>query len=331
MHPPTAPPADAALFLAAARRVLQIEAQAVQALLGRLDERFADACRLCLACTGRVVVTGIGKSGHIARKVASTLASTGTPAFFLHPAEAGHGDLGMITATDLVVAISNSGETPEIVLLLPHLKRLGVPLITLTGNPGSTLGRIAAVALDVGVADEACPLNLAPTASTTATLAMGDALAVALLEARGFTKQAFADAHPGGNLGRRVLLLVEQVMRTGEALPRVHRDTPFGDGLLEMSKKALGMTVIVDADDKVVGVFTDGDLRRALDNQIDIHNTSMQAVMTTNPKSIRATALATEAVHLMQLHRITALPVTDMDGRLIGAFNVHDLLRAGVV
>src|SRR5665213_144036 len=326
MQAPTAPPADAALFLAAARRVLQIEAQAVQALLGRLDERFAAACRLCLACTGRVVVTGMGKSGHIARKVASTLASTGTPAFFLHPAEAGHGDLGMITGTDLVIALSNSGETPEIVLLLPHLKRLGVPLITLTGHAGSTLGRIASVVLDVAVADEACPLNLAPTASTTATLAMGDALAVALLEARGFTKQAFADAHPGGNLGRRVLMLVEQVMRSGDALPRVRTDTPFGEGLLEMSKKGLGMTVIVDAADKVVGVFTDGDLRRALDNQIDIHNTRMHSVMTRNPKSIKAQALATEAVHLMQLHRITALPVTDENGRLIGAFNVHDLL-----
>ena len=330
MPPPTAPNADAPL-LASARRTLEIEGHAIQVLLGRLNESFVTACRLCLACSGRVVVTGMGKSGHIARKVASTLASTGTPAFFLHPAEAGHGDLGMITGTDLVVALSNSGETPEIVILLPHLKRLGVPLITLTGNPDSTLGHTAAAVLDVGVADEACPLNLAPTASTTAALAMGDALAVALLEARGFTKQAFADAHPGGNLGRRVLKLVEQVMRTGDAVPHVSSGTTLGEGLLEMSRKGLGMTVVVDDENRVLGVFTDGDLRRALDNQIDIHDTPMKQVMTQNPKSVRAQALATEAVNLMQRHRITALPVTDAQGRLIGALNVHDLLRAGVV
>ena len=330
MPPPTAPNADAPL-LASARRTLEIEGHAIQVLLGRLNASFVTACRLCLACSGRVVVTGMGKSGHIARKVASTLASTGTPAFFLHPAEAGHGDLGMITGTDLVIALSNSGETPEIVILLPHLKRLGVPLITLTGNPDSTLGHTAAAVLDVGVADEACPLNLAPTASTTAALAMGDALAVALLEARGFTKQAFADAHPGGNLGRRVLKLVEQVMRTGDAVPHVSSGTTLGEGLLEMSRKGLGMTVVVDDENRVLGVFTDGDLRRALDNQIDIHDTPMKQVMTQNPKSVRAQALATEAVNLMQRHRITALPVTDAQGRLIGALNVHDLLRAGVV
>jgi arabinose-5-phosphate isomerase len=330
MHPPNATVDDTGL-LASARRTLKIEARAIEALLPRLNERFAAACRLCLACQGRVVVTGMGKSGHIARKLASTLASTGTAAFFLHPAEAGHGDLGMITTTDLVIALSNSGETPEIVLLLPHLKRLGVSLITLTGEPGSTLARTAAVVLDVGVADEACPLKLAPTASTTAALAMGDALAVALLEARGFTKEAFADAHPGGNLGRRVLMLVAQVMRTGDAVPRVSPGTSFGEGLLEMSKKGLGMTVVVEDEDKVVGVFTDGDLRRALDHQIDIHKTTMKTVMTQKPKSIGSQALATEAVHLMQLHRITALPVTDADGKLIGALNVHDLLRAGVV
>jgi arabinose-5-phosphate isomerase len=331
MHPRTAPLADATQLLASARRTLEIEGHAIDALLGRLNESFVTACGLCLACEGRVVVTGMGKSGHVARKVASTLASTGTPAFFLHPAEASHGDLGMITGTDLVIALSNSGETPEIVILLPHLKRLGVPLISLTGNPDSTLGRTAAVVLDVGVTDEACPLNLAPTASTTAALAMGDALAVALLEARGFTKQAFADAHPGGNLGRRVLMLVEQVMRTGDAVPRVSPATTLGEGLLEMSTKGLGMTVVVDDEDAVLGVFTDGDLRRALDSQIDIHKTLMTKVMTQSPKSIRAQALATEAVNLMQRHRITALPVTDARGRLIGALNVHDLLRAGVV
>jgi len=331
MHPPTAPHADAAQLLASARRSLQIEARAVEALLPRLDARFAEACQLCLACQGRVVVTGMGKSGHIARKVAATLASTGTPAFFLHPAEAGHGDLGMITRSDLLLALSNSGETPEIVLLLPQLKRLGVPLITLTGNPASTLGRTAAVVLDVSVPEEACPLNLAPTASTTATLAMGDALAVALLEARGFTKQDFALAHPGGSLGRRLLLHVEQVMRTGEAVPRVRPDTSLRDGLLEMSRKGLGMTVVVDETDRMVGIFTDGDLRRTLDGQIDVHATRMSAVMTQNGKSIPARALAAEAVHLMELHRITALPVIDAQGKLIGALNVHDLLRAGVV
>jgi len=330
MHPANAT-VNAARLLASARRTLQIEARAIEGLLPRLKKSFGEACRLCLACEGRVVVTGMGKSGHVARKVASTLASTGTPAFFLHPAEAGHGDLGMITRTDLVIALTNSGETPEIVLLLPHLKRLGVPLIALTGRADSTLGTIAAVVLDVGVTDEACPLNLAPTASTTAALAMGDALAVALLEARGFTKEAFADAHPGGNLGRRVLLHVEQVMRTGQAVPRVRPATILGEGLLEMSKKGLGMTVVVDPADKVVGVFTDGDLRRALDNRIDIHKTRMRKVMTRNPKSITAHSLATHAVHLMELHRITALPVTDAAGKLIGALNVHDLLRAGVV
>jgi arabinose-5-phosphate isomerase len=330
MHPRNAT-VNAARLLASARRTLQIEARAIAALLPRLKKSFGEACRLCLACEGRVVVTGMGKSGHIARKLASTLASTGTPAFFLHPAEAGHGDLGMITASDLLIALTNSGETPEIVLLLPHLKRLGVPLIALTGHADSTVGTIATVVLDVGVADEACPLNLAPTASTTAALAMGDALAVALLEARGFTKEAFADAHPGGNLGRRVLLHVEEVMRTGEAVPRVRPTTILGEGLLEMSKKGLGMTVVVDAADQVVGVFTDGDLRRALDNRIDIHKTRMSKVMTRKPKSITAHSLATHAVHLMELHRITALPVTDVAGKLIGALNVHDLLRAGVV
>jgi arabinose-5-phosphate isomerase len=331
MQPPTAPQADATQLLASARRTLQIEARAIEGLLLRLDAGFAEACRLCLGCKGRVVVTGMGKSGHVARKVASTLASTGTPAFFLHPAEAGHGDLGMITQADLVIAVTNSGETPEIVLLLPHLKRLGVPLIALTGNPRSTLGSIATVVLNVGVADEACPLNLAPTASTTAALAMGDALAVALLEARGFTREAYADAHPGGNLGRRVLKHVEEVMRTGDAVPRVSPATTLGEGLLEMSKKGLGMTVVVDEAGKVVGVFTDGDLRRALDSHVDIHKTRMSTVMTKKPKSITARSLATQAVHLMEQHRITALPVTDERGELIGALNVHDLLRAGVV
>ncbi len=249
----------------------------------------------------------------------------------MHPAEASHGDLGMITRGDVVLALSNSGETPEIVLLLAHLKRLAVPLITLTGAPASTLGRSAAVALDVSVPEEACPLNLAPTASTTATLAMGDALAVSLLEARGFTKQDFALAHPGGVLGRRLLLLVEQVMRTGEAVPRVRPDTLLRDGLLEMSRKGLGMTVVVDSEDRMLGIFTDGDLRRTLDKKVDVHAVRMHEVMTAHAKSVLASALAAEAVHLMEVHRITALPVTDAGGKLIGALNVHDLLRAGVV
>jgi arabinose-5-phosphate isomerase len=273
----------------------------------------------------------MGKSGHVARKIAATFASTGTPAFFLHPAEAGHGDLGMITRSDVVVATSNSGETPELVLLLPHLKRLAVPLIVLAGKLDSTLGRAAAVALDVSVPEEACPLNLAPTASTTATLAMGDALAVSVLEARGFTKQDFALSHPGGTLGRQLLLHVEDVMRTGTGLPRISPDDLLGAGLVEMSRKGLGMTVIVDPDDRILGIFTDGDLRRALDKQIDVHNTPMRAVMTTNCKSIGPRALAAEAVHIMEVHRITALPVVDSSGRLVGALNVHDLFRAGVM
>ncbi len=330
---PTPAPTDAADhgLLSAARRALAIEAQAVQALLERLDGHFAAACRLCLACQGRVVVTGIGKSGHVARKVAATFASTGSPAFFLHPAEASHGDLGMITRTDVVLALSNSGETPEVLLLLPHLARLGVPLIAMVGKRDSTLGRAATVVLDVSVPEEACPLNLAPTASTTAALAMGDALAVAVLEARGFTKQDFARSHPGGTLGRQLLLRVEQLMRTGAALPQVRPEAPLAEGLLEMSRKGLGMTVITDAEHRICGVFTDGDLRRALDRQIDIHRATMREVMTWPCKSIGPRELAAEAVHQMEVHRITALPVVDAEGRLIGALNVHDLFRAGVV
>ncbi len=326
----SADPADQSL-LAAAQRALSIEARAVQALLARLDGRFAAACRLCLNCQGRVVVTGIGKSGHVARKVAATFASTGSPAFFLHPAEASHGDLGVITRTDVVLALSNSGETPEVLLLLPHLARLGVPLIAMVGKPESTLGRAAAVVLDVSVPEEACPLNLAPTASTTAALAMGDALAVAVLDARGFTKQDFARSHPGGTLGRQLLLRVEQLMRTGAALPEVRPEAPLGQGLLEMSRKGLGMTVITDGEHRICGVFTDGDLRRTLDRQIDVHRATMREVMTSPCKTIGPRELAAEAVHQMELHRITALPVADAQGRLVGALNVHDLFRAGVV
>ncbi|HVY81741.1 MAG TPA: KpsF/GutQ family sugar-phosphate isomerase [Steroidobacteraceae bacterium] len=332
MHPaPVASAADADL-LASARKALTIEAKAVEALLPKLDGSFAVACRLCLGCTGRVVVSGMGKSGHIAGKIAATLASTGTPAFFLHPAEAGHGDLGMITKLDVVLAISNSGETQELVVLLPHLKRLGVPLIVMTGKPGSALGKAANVVLDVSVPAEACPLNLAPTASTTATLAMGDALAVALLEARGFTERDFAHSHPGGSLGRRLLLHVEDLMHKGDDVPRVRADTLLRDGLIEMSRKKLGMTVVVDADDCILGVFTDGDLRRALDKtSLDIRTTPMKDVMTPNPKRIGPRELAAEAVHLMETYAITALPVAEANGKLVGALNVHDLFRAGVV
>ncbi|HVW68884.1 MAG TPA: KpsF/GutQ family sugar-phosphate isomerase [Steroidobacteraceae bacterium] len=321
---------DTEPLLASGRRALAIEARAIEELLPRIDERFATTCRLCMGCRGRIVVTGMGKSGHVARKIAATLASTGSPAFFMHPAEAGHGDLGMITRTDVVLALSNSGETPELVVLLPHLKRLAVPLVVMTGKPDSTLGRAASVTLDVSVSEEACPLNLAPTASTTATLAMGDALAVTLLEARGFTKQDFARSHPGGSLGRQLLLHVEDLMRTGDAIPRSAATDRLRDGLLEMSRKALGMTVIVDSDERVLGVFTDGDLRRTLDKQVDVHSTLMREVMTPNGKTIGPRELAAEAVHLMEVHRITALPVTD-EGRLVGALNIHDLFRAGVV
>jgi arabinose-5-phosphate isomerase len=313
------------------RRVLAIEARAVADLEHRLGPEFAAACALMLACQGRVVVTGMGKSGHVGNKIAATLASTGTPAFFLHPGEAMHGDIGMITARDVVLALSNSGETDELVAILPVIKRLDIPLIALTGSRDSTLGRYASVTLDVSVPQEACSLNLAPTASTTATLAMGDALAVAVLEARGFTEEDFARSHPGGTLGRRLLLHVEDVMHRGDTLPAVSPDTVLSAGLLEMSRKGLGMTAIVDERRRVIGVFTDGDLRRAFERQLDVHQTRMQDVMTRNPKVAQPRMLAAEAVHLMETYRITALPVVDAEGVLIGALNVHDLLRAGVM
>ncbi len=322
---------DDAALVAAGRRTIDIEARAVAGLSSRIGEAFARACQLCLGAAGRVVVTGLGKSGHVGGKIAATLASTGTPSFFLHAAEASHGDLGMISRGDVVVAISNSGETAELLALLPHLKRLGAPVIAITGGSDSTLARDAAVNLDVSVPEEACPHNLAPTSSTTATLAMGDALAIALLEARGFTPEDFARSHPGGSLGRRLLLHVSDIMRQGDDLPRVMAGTALGAGLLEMSRKGLGLTVVVDAEDRVVGVFTDGDLRRVLDRQVDLHASTMQAVMTANPRHIAPQALAAEAVNLMEQHRITALPVVDADGRLVGALNIHDLLRAGVV
>ena len=313
------------------RRALTIEADAVAVLARRVGAEFAGACRLALACRGRVVVTGMGKSGHVAGKIAATLASTGTPAFFLHPAEAVHGDIGMITREDLAFALSNSGETSEILALVPVLKRLGVPLIALTGNAASALARAADVHIDVSVPAEACPLNLAPTASTTATLAMGDAIAVALLRLRGFTEEDFARSHPGGSLGRRLLLHVEDVMHTGDGVPSVGPDETVSAGLLEMSKKGLGMTAVTDAGGALLGVFTDGDLRRALDRRVDVHGTPMRAVMTVNCRAIGPRELAAEAVLLMERHRITALVVVDAARRVVGALNVHDLLRAGVM
>lgn len=322
---------DPQQLLGTARRTLDIEGRAIAQIADRLGPGFAAACALCLDCRGRVVVTGLGKSGHVGGKIAATLASTGTPAFFLHAGEANHGDLGMIAREDVLLAISNSGETAEIVALLPQLRRLGVPLIAFTGAPGSTLAREAQVSIDVSVTEEACPHNLAPTASTTATLAMGDALAIALLEARGFTSEDFARSHPGGSLGRKLLLRVADLMHTGAALPKVHSDTMLSTGLLEMTLKKLGLTAVVDAEQRLQGVFTDGDLRRALERHVDPHVTSMSAVMTRNPRTIDPHALAAEAAHRMEVHGITALLVVDADGQLVGAVNIHDLLRAGVV
>lgn len=322
---------DAKQRIAQARRVLDIEARAVAALADRIDERFDAACTLCLACEGRIIVTGMGKSGHISSKIAATLASTGSPAFFVHPGEASHGDLGMITQHDVVLAISYSGETAEVVTILPLIKRLGVPLISMTGNPKSTLARAADVHLNVQVDEEACPLNLAPTASTTATLAFGDALAVALLDSREFTAEDFARSHPGGSLGKRLLLTVSDVMHEGEQIPKVGSDSLLSEGLLEMSQKGLGMTAIVDAQDRVLSVYTDGDLRRTLDQDIDIRTARMHQVMHKGCKTIGPQALAAEAVRLLETNSITALLVVDDDNKLVGALNVHDLLRAGVM
>ena len=322
---------DALQLQALGRRALEIERDAVSALIPRIDAAFVRACELMLACRGRVVVTGMGKSGHIGNKIAATLASTGTPSFFVHPGEASHGDLGMITRDDVVLAISNSGETAEIVTLVPLFKRMRAPLIAMTGKPKSTLAQAADAHLDVSVSQEACPLNLAPTASTTATLAMGDALAVALLESRGFTPEDFAMSHPGGSLGRKLLLKVGDIMHAGERLPRVAPGTPLTAALLEMTRKGLGITAIVDQQDQVLGVFTDGDLRRVLDQGVDVRSARIDEVMTRGGKSVRAEQLAAEAVALMEEHKITVLLVKGGDGRLQGVLHMHDLLRAGVV
>lgn len=320
------------ILLDAGRRVLAVEIDALRALHARLDGSFADACQRMLACRGRIVATGMGKSGHVARKIAATLASTGTPAFYVHPGEASHGDLGMITDADLVLAVTNSGETEELLAIVPVLKRQGNGLIVLSGRPESSIAKLADVHLDVGVPEEACPLGLAPTSSTTVALAMGDALAVALLEARGFNRDDFARSHPAGSLGRRLLLRIGDVMHVGDEVPRVHASASLTEALVEMTRKRLGMTVIVDDDGVLLGVFTDGDLRRALDDaRIDLRHAKIADVMTRNPKAIDAQSLAVEAARVMEDHRINALPVIDTDRRAVGALNIHDLLKARVV
>lgn len=311
--------------------VIKAEMLAIATLQERISDAFVRACHLMLGCEGRVVVTGMGKSGHIAGKIAATLASTGTPAFFVHPGEASHGDLGMITQKDVVLALSYSGETGEILTILPIIKRIDVPLIAMSGSPASSLAKFATVYLDVAVAQEACPLGLAPTSSTTAALVMGDALAVAMLEQKGFTRDDFARSHPGGNLGKRLLLLVSDIMHAGLAMPAVTETAMVSDALLEMTEKKLGMTAVVDSNQQVVGIFTDGDLRRMLEKNRDLHNTKIVAVMTTRCSKIKAHILAAEAMKVMQQNKINALLVVDADNKLVGALNIHDLVRAGIV
>ena len=327
--PSDADPVDIA---ASGRRVIEIEIEGLRAIAARIDGAFTAACRLLLECRGRVVCIGMGKSGHIARKIAATFASTGTPSFYVHPGEAGHGDLGMITDADVVLALSNSGETDELLVLLPVLKRQGNQVVAMTGRATSTLATEADVHLDVSVPAEACPLALAPTASTTGALALGDALAVALLEARGFTANDFARSHPAGALGRRLLLHITDVMHAGDDVPRVRADASLSEALLEMSRKHLGITAVVDDDGRLLGLYTDGDLRRTLDDAaIDLRATRIAEVMTRTPKSIGSDALAVEAAQMMEAHKINALLVVDGDGRVVGALNIHDLLRARVV
>jgi arabinose-5-phosphate isomerase len=314
-----------------ATAVIDTELEAVSALRDRVNADFVKACEFMLECDGRIVVIGMGKSGHIGSKVAATLASTGTPAFFVHPGEASHGDLGMITGKDVVLALSNSGETTEILTILPLIKRLGVPLVAMTGRPASTLAQCASAHLDVSVEREACPLGLAPTSSTTAALVMGDALAVALLEARGFTAEDFAMSHPGGLLGRRLLLHVSDIMHTGSSIPTIDESALISDALIEMSEKGLGMTAVIDANQQVVGIFTDGDLRRVLAQEIDIHTQPLSQFITRECKTGRPDMLAAEALELMQRYKINGLLIINDQQRLAGAINMHDLLRAGVV
>jgi arabinose-5-phosphate isomerase len=318
-------------FINSGLRTVELEAAAVSQLAPCINEDFILACQTILACEGRVVVTGMGKSGHIGNKIAATLASTGTPAFFVHPGEASHGDLGMITKSDVVIAISNSGSTAEVITILPLIKRLGIPMISMTGDPQSPLAQAACANLDVSVTSEACPLNLAPTTSTTVTLVMGDALAIALLESRGFSAEDFAFSHPGGALGRKLLLRVCDIMHSDGEVPRVTANQPLQDALLEMTEKGFGMTTIVDSDDKLLGVFTDGDLRRVIDQKIDLSSATMADVMSGNPKTISKDILAAEALTVMESASITALIVEDQDKHPIGVLHMHDILRAGVV
>lgn len=318
-------------FLASARRTIQLEAEAVQELENHLDGDFQHACELMSQCKGRIIVTGMGKSGHIGRKIAATLASTGTPSFFVHPGEASHGDLGMFTPDDVVLALSNSGETSEIVTILPLFKRINIPLISMTAKPDSNLSRAADANLHIGVEKEACPLNLAPTSSTTTQLVLGDALAIALLEAKGFSEEDFAFSHPGGSLGRRLLLKVENIMHTGADVPCVKAGTLLYDALFEVTQKRLGMTAVQDENGAVIGIFTDGDLRRALDQDVNLKNTPIEQVMTANCTTIKADILAAECLQIMESKKINALLVVDEANKPVGALNMHDLLKAGVL
>lgn len=318
-------------FIKPALRTINMEAQAVLLLQDRIDQSFVKACEYILACKGRTIITGMGKSGHIANKIASTFASTGSPAFFVHPGEASHGDSGMITNNDLVIAISNSGTTSEVITLLPLIKRLKIPLISMTGDPGSTLAKVADVNLDISVSEEACPLGLAPTTSTTVTLVMGDALAVALLEARGFTAEDFAFSHPGGALGRKLLLRVGDIMHAGSEVPRVEESTPLSEALFEMTAKGFGITTVVNSSNELIGVFTDGDLRRAVDQKVDINNVCTGDVMTRGCKTVNREMLAAEALKIMEDNKITAVIVEDDARHPLGVLHLHDILRAGVV
>lgn len=318
-------------FLSTAKRTIQMEIEALQEMLEKLDQRINTAGQIIMQCTGRVIVIGVGKSGLIGRKIAATLSSTGTPSFFVHPGEASHGDFGMITKGDVVLAISNSGASSEIVTLLPLIKRLGTKLISFTGNPSSAIAEAAEVNLDISVSTEACPLNLAPTSSTTVTLALGDALAVALLEARGFTAEDFAFSHPGGSLGKRLLLRVGDVMHDGKEIPRVKIDTPLKEALAEMTAKGFGMTTIVNDNDQLIGIFTDGDLRRCVDRNLDINALTIGKVMTASPRTVNKQVLAAEALNLMETHKITALVVENDNQAPVGVLHMHDLLRAGII
>ena len=313
------------------KQVIDIESQAVLKLRPRIDTNFATACEHLVSCQGHIIVIGMGKSGHIANKIAATLASTGSPAFFVHPGDAGHGDVGMIKKEDIIIAISNSGNTPEILSILPIIKNSNIKLIALSGNPNSKLAQAATINLDVSIEKEACPLGLAPTSSTTAALAMGDALAIALLEIRGFTKNDFALSHPGGTLGKRLLLCIDHLMRTGDMIPKVSATAGLNAALVEITAKGLGMTTIVNNHDQLIGVFTDGDLRRALDQEIDIHTTKISAVINRNCKTIAQSTLAVDALELMEQHKITSLVVVDNTNNMIGVIHMHDILQAGII